>query len=141
MYELVTEITNNLNNNKKTIAVFLDLAKAFDTVPHDALLDILSRYGVRGPVLDVFNSYLSNRRQCVKINGARSDQRVIRMGAPHGTVLGPLLVIIYINMLLDEVETGGTILSYADDTVITFNADNWQDVRERAERGIKFAKG
>ena len=141
MYESVTEITNNLNNNKKTIAVFLDLAKAFDTVPHDALLGILSRYGVRGPVLGVFNSYLSNRRQCVKINGARSDQRVIRMGVPQGTVLGPLLFIIYINMLLAEVETGGTILSYADDTVITFNADNWQDVRERAERGIKFAKG
>ena len=139
--ELVSEITNNLNNNKKTIAVFLDLAKAFDTVPHDALLDILSRYGVRGPVLDVFNSYLSNRRQCIKINGARSDQRVIRIGIPQGTVLGPLLFIIYINMLLAEVETGGTILSYADDTVITFNADNWQDVRERAERGIKFAKG
>ncbi len=67
VFHLVSEISRNLNNNRKTIAIFLDLAKAFDTVPHDKLLDILFRYGVRGPVLNVFPSYLNNRTQFLRL--------------------------------------------------------------------------
>ena len=140
LYEIISEITNNLNDSKKALAVFLDLAKAFDTVPHHNLLEILSGYGIRGPVLDVFKSYLSNRVQSVKIDGVISEPRTVAMGIPQGTVLGPILFITYINPLLKEMHIEGSMLSYADDTVLVFSGDSWNNVKNMAENGIRLVK-
>jgi retron-type reverse transcriptase len=77
--------------------LFIDLKKAFDTVDHKILLRKLVRYGVCGPVLSWFKDYLSGRTQYVKIDGKKSDSRMVLCGVPQGSILGPLLFIIYIN--------------------------------------------
>ena len=77
--------------------IFIDLQKAFDTVGHKILLSKLEHYGIRGTANDWFKSYLTNRRQYVSINGFNSMEEIMRFGVPQGSVLGPLLFLIYIN--------------------------------------------
>ena len=91
----VTEIQNtllqNLDNNKITCTIFLDLAKAFDSVNHSILIKKLERYGIRGVALQLLTSYLLNRQHLTKLNGIKSDMKVLNIGVPQGSVLGPLL--------------------------------------------------
>ena len=105
-----------LVNKEYGCAIFLDLAKAFDTVNHDLLIKKLNNLGVRGPILEWFQSYLENRLQTVVINGVKSDPLVMSHGVPQGSVLGPLLFLIYINDL--SLNTSLTSILFADDTCL-----------------------
>ena len=95
---------------------FLDLAKAFDSVSHDILLSKLEKYGIRGNVLDLFKSYLSQRYQFVELEGKKSPLALIEYGVPQGSILGPLLFLIYINDLPQV--TNFFIKLYAEDTFL-----------------------
>lgn len=139
IYHLTSEVVGNLNNSKKSLAVFIDLARAFDTVSHQKLLEVLSSYGVRGISLDVFEDYLRDRRQYLKINGVYSDPRSVRIGVPQGSILGPILFVIYINSLLGA-DIGGKVISYADDTVLIFSDDTWQGTRDKTIEGFNIVK-
>ena len=95
--QLVDKIHCAVEKNESTIGVFLDLSKAFDTIDHKILLHKLEHYGFRGIVLDWFKSYLSNRTQYVFFNNCKSEMKEIVCGVPQGSILGPLLFILYVN--------------------------------------------
>jgi len=136
----LTKLINScFNNSTPCLAVFLDLAKAFDTVNHEVLLKKLDIYGVRGVPWKLMESYLSHRRQSVRVAGCFSGEELITCGVPQGTVLGPLLFLVYINDFL-SLDLKGTVLSYADDTVLFIESDSWEEVRTLVEDDLVLIK-
>ena len=107
-------IRKNWGQNKVTQGLFLDVSAAFDKVWHNGLLAKLSQIGVEGSFLDTLSSYLTDRRQVVVVNGEKSDVLDVKAGVPQGSRLGPLLFIIYMNDIIDDIESD--ILIFADDT-------------------------
>ena len=103
-------------NKKYSCDVFLDLQKAFDTVDHDILLKKLGIYGIRGITNKWFKSFLKFRKQYTTIQGIKSDQNSIDYGVPQGSVLGPLLFIIFINDFHSAIQFSTvTVHHFADD--------------------------
>ena len=94
---ITDSIQGAIEEGKYACGIFLDFSKAFDTVYHSLLMNKLINYGIRGIASQWFTSYLLNRRQFVSIGNANSDSRVITHGVPQGSVLGPLLFLLYIN--------------------------------------------
>ena len=115
--ELVCHITNTIENKQNTLSVFLDLSKAFDTIDHNILLHKLECYGVRGLALKWFQSYLTDRKQYVLYNNVQSQTLDITCGVPQGSVLGPLLFLIYVNDIANCI-THSKLIYFAYDTTV-----------------------
>ena len=113
--ELIDRVHADLDNKKCPVAVFMDLSKAFDTLDHDILLHKLDRYGIKDRELSWFRSYLIGRKQFVDIDGTHSGLLDIKTGVPQGSILGPLLFLIYMNDIPNCSKLFKFIL-YADDT-------------------------
>ena len=118
---MVNEITRSLDNGEHVVGIFLDFSKAFDTVNHTVLLKKLYHYGIRGNALEWFESYLSGRQQYVTYNGYTSSTKYITCGVPQGSILGPLLFLIYINDL-QKVCNSSTPILFADDTNLFYKS-------------------
>jgi hypothetical protein len=116
--ELTDRILNQIDQNKLPFAVFMDLSKAFDTLDHTILLGKLRYYGVNGTALTWFSNYLSNRTQFVEINDVKSDVLKITTGVPQGSILGPILFLIYMNDIFMSSNFFNFIL-FADDTTLS----------------------
>ena len=112
---LMDKLIKALENGEFVIGVYLDFSKAFDTVNHKIMLQKLNHYGIRGNALDWFESYLSDRSQFVTYNGTKSSKKSIKCGVPQGSILGPLLFLVYINDLSNVCKHTMAIL-FADDT-------------------------
>ena len=113
-----------------TGAVFLDLSKAFDTIDHDSLLHKLTKVGFSSSFIDWFQSYLSDRTLVTCVGDSSSSAKHISVGVPQGSVLGPLLFIIYTNEL-SSVVNSCELLLYADDTVIYYSSSNIRDLEQK----------
>ena len=115
---LINEIHEAFEDPKslEVRAVFLDISKAFDKVWHEGILFKLEQNGVSGKLLNFFKSYLSNRKQRVAINGFYSEFASIESGVPQGSVLGPLLFLVYINDLEKDIKSN--VKFFADDTML-----------------------
>ena len=107
-----------MDNNETPINIFLDLSKAFDTIDHNILLDKLKYYGLDDTAIKLFRSYLTNRYQYVQMENAKSLILEINTGVPQGSILGPLLFIIYINDISQSSDKFD-FLAYADDTTLS----------------------
>ena len=115
--EMFDKISSAVDNGHFSVGIFIDLSKAFDTINHSILLDKLSYYGIRGVALDWFRSYLQSRQQYVFLNGFSSTLKNIDCGVPQGSILGPLMFILYINDIVNCSDILSLIL-FADDTNI-----------------------
>ena len=115
---LINSITNSFNQNKKSLAIFLDLSKAFDTISIEILLKKLNHYGIRGQAYIWFKNYLLNRKQQVVCSGILSStNNSSTMGFPQGSILGPLLFLIYVNDF-NYCLTKSKAIMFADDTTV-----------------------
>ena len=141
--ELLSNIVKANTQKKKTIAIFLDLSKAFDTLSHDLLLKKLELYGIRGTALKWFESYLNGRKlrtKCVNNTTGQliySDQYNITYGTPQGSCLGPLLFLIFCNNIYLHLESCKCIL-FAHDTTLYYSHKNLDYLKWCIEQDLKI---
>ena len=116
LIQTIHDISKSLDKKKSVDMAILDFTKAFDKVPHKRLIHKLKHYGITGPISSWINSFLTGRTQQVVINGSKSTSTQVISGVPQGTVLGPLLFLLYINDLPDNLSS--TVRLFADDCVL-----------------------
>ena len=120
---LVNDLTKQMDTGKVPTNIYIDLSKAFDTLDHSILLDKLKYCSIRGVANNLLHSYISNRYQYVDFNGSISSTKVVDTGVPQGSILGPLLFLIYINEL-PRVSPLFNMVIYADDTTLYSKLSN-----------------
>lgn len=135
--DLVTKLKNKVDKKQISLGVFIDLKKAFDTISHDLLLDKLHSIGINGKAHSMLKSYLTNRSQVVKMGNFQSEPRQITCGVPQGSILGPLLFIVYINNIF-ELDLKGEIMLYADDTCLFYFGHSIDVVIEEAQKDLNL---
>ena len=132
----VSHIVNGLQFGKHSIGVNLDFSKAFDTLNHDILFVKSNTYGIRGIALDWIQSYMINRKQYVMYNDNSSDIQFITCGVPQGSILGPLLFLLYVNDLLNVSEILFTIM-FADYTSMFIKCDDLKAMATQLNSDLK----
>ena len=124
---LIEDLSRNLQSGKQTHVVLLDFSKAFDKDNHQKLLYKLHLYGVRGQTLSWIKSFLGNRQQTVVVEGEESPPAPATSGVPQGSVLGPILFMVYINDLPEQVRS--KVRLFADGTALYLTLNDINDSR------------
>ena len=129
----VNDLAESLNKMEQTDVIFLDFSKAFDRVSHPHLFHKLHHYGIRGHLLTWIKDFVSNRSQCVIVNGHQSDPAPVTSGVPQGTVLAPLLFLCFINDITNKITS--RIRLYADD-VLLYTTIHLQEDCQRLQKDL-----
>ena len=132
----IKHIADKIEQKKHVIGIFLDLSKAFDTICHSKLLTKLENLGIRGNCLKLLKNYLLNRKQITKLNNVKSDYQNISFGVPQGSVLGPLLFLLYINDIINSAPDGEFVI-FADDTNIFITGNDENEAYSIANKVLK----
>ena len=127
LLNVLNDWTQTMENKNSTDCVYMDYQKAFDKVPHGRLLAKLEAYNLSSEVINWIKEYLTGRSQCVEVNGKASEWLPVTSGIPQGSVLGPLLFLIYINDLPDDINSD--VYMYADDTKLYREIKTIEDQR------------
>lgn len=125
LLDFIENVTRELDNGNCVDVLYLDFAKAFDKVPHKRLLSKLEAHGITGNILRWVDSWLSNRRQKVSVEGELSEWAAVKSGVPQGSVLGPLLFLIYINDIDQDIVS--KFSKFADDSKVAKIVNNLDD--------------
>jgi hypothetical protein len=133
--ELLDKVINDLDKGETPISIFLDMSKAFDTINHDILLYKLRYYGFNDTAIKLLQSYLKNRYQYVDLNGTCSEKLIITTGVPQGSILGPLLFIIYMNDI-HKLDSCLKPILYADDTTLSATLNQFQSEEREIQSHI-----
>ena len=136
LVQITEKIRESIDSKKFGCGIFIDLSKAFDTVNHQILLKKLNHYGIRGTSLLWFKSYLCNRKQYVYLNGESSSLKSLTCGVPQGSVLGPLLFLLYINDL-PNISNQLNFYLFADDTNLYFENTSLKTLEKIVNRELK----
>ena len=128
LHSSVRKIEGAMENGMHTVGIFIDLSKAFDTLDHNIMLEKLDHYGIRGIAKQLLKSYLKQRLQYTTFDGENSEKLLVKFGVPQGSILGPLLFLLYINDLLNcHQEANSKFILYADDTNIFVTGKNKEE--------------
>ena len=130
-------IERSLANHMHVLAIFIDFSKAFDTIDHKVLLHKLWHYGIRGSAHSLLQDYLSKRTQYTNISNEESDKALVVYGVPQGSVLGPLLFLIYINDLIECTDQASFVL-FADDTNVFVAGVTYNEAVEKANDILSY---
>ena len=131
------KIYDNLDNKLSSLAVYIDFSRCFDTSNRSILLKKLEAYGITGIPLKLLKSYLTDRFQAVRVNKVTSAFKSINAGVPQGSVLGPILYLIYVNEIPNISNEFSTCL-FADDTTLIFEHSNKYDLFKSCDYGINL---
>ena len=118
VHSMINHIAENATNGKVTIATFIDLSKAFDCLQYPQLFSKMKALGFTESTLNWFKSYLSDRKQITDVDGTASTEQKVNLGVPQGSILGPILFLIYVNDMNNS-DQSATYLKFADTTILT----------------------
>ena len=127
LISVIKQLARNLDSGMQTDLLLLDFSKAFDVAPHKRLLMKLEHYGTHGSLAKWIESWLVGRSQSVVVNGTCSSQAMVKSGVPQGTVLGPLMFLLYINDIGNEINSNLSL--FADDSILYGIVNNFQDAQ------------
>lgn len=136
LIKFTDNILNNMDNGKLSGVIFLDLKKAFDTVNHDILIKKLQKLGVSGSTLQWFNSYLRGRTQRTVCGNEISEIKRISIGVPQGSILGPLLFLVYINDV-QNVTKHTSLTLFADDMALSYASTCSSDIQNKLNADLQ----
>jgi Retron-type reverse transcriptase len=134
---VVSFILDSFESGLSVHTTLVDLSKAFDSVNHKILLKKMWQYGMRSTVLSLIESYLKDRKQMVDFNNVRSSALNVTRGAPQGSILGPLLFVIYVNDLPYQIQCKSVL--YADDTTFLIAGKDVDTLKSQSEEHLRAA--
>ena len=129
LLQVLHELGQTLDSGLETDIIYLDFSKAFDSVCHAKLLSKLRTFGIDGSLLDWFSSYLNGRQQRVVVNGSFLTWSIVKSGVPQGSILGPVLFLMFVNDMPDVLKSSSLVM-YADDSKCFKSPLNWSSLNE-----------
>jgi hypothetical protein len=131
----LSKIYRSVNASARNVGLYIDIKKAFDTIDHFILLRKIEQLGIRGIPLRWIKSYLTLRSQCVKVEKSFSEYKIIESGVPQGSVLGPILFLLYVNDLCNH-PLNGHLTAFADDIALCYQGHKWKQIGETIQEDV-----